>query len=527
MTKKNEFFLLLIIFFFSLYCAITIGNHWDATYHITKGEKIYKYIFSLGKFDYDAHHGQQFFPGFVFFLKYFISTFFPKKFYLEIENVLNLFISFLGLFSFYRLNKILFNKEIAKISFIFLISYPIFFGHALMNPKDTVILTSNLFITYYIIKYLHQKNTEKHNVIIYKIAFFLALGSSVRLIFVGTLFPFILLLFIESFYLKKIFLNNFSKFKILLDLIKIFVLSFLLLVLFWPEVLLKNIFYEPFVIFFKTIYSPPVNYLPGLLNGKFYLSTNTPYNQILINFLLKTPEYILFIYIISFAILIKLNETQKKIIQKFKFKIIGVFFYLFFSYLLITFSGYSIYDNMRTYLYLIPYFLIFPSISFWFVIKDFKKRFNYISSLLITILFFVHLHKFFLLTPYQYTYVNYLNGNFKNNISKFENDYLGTSIKELIKNANFLNENGTKITLCGNEKENLKIYLKKNNFYKTRIVRADEDPQYVVMTNRIFWGINDINKMTNCYDQNIFQGKDIKSVERIGLKLSVIRKLNN
>ena len=47
-------------------------------------------------------------------------------------------------------------------------------------------------------------------------------------------------------------------------------------------------------------------------------------------------------------------------------------------------------------------------------------------------LFIYYLFVFISLTPFQYTYLNLLNGDFKKANEKFENDYLSVSVKELI-----------------------------------------------------------------------------------------------
>ena len=50
---------------------------------------------------------------------------------------------------------------------------------------------------------------------------------------------------------------------------------------------------------------------------------------------------------------------------------------------------------------------------------------------------FVHfIYIFITITPYQYTYLNLLNGKNEYRYKKFENDYWGISISELIKNSN-------------------------------------------------------------------------------------------
>ena len=49
---------------------------------------------------------------------------------------------------------------------------------------------------------------------------------------------------------------------------------------------------------------------------------------------------------------------------------------------------------------------------------------------------------FLSITPYHYTYLNIFNGKIENRYQKFENDYWGSTIKELVKNTKFnKNEN--------------------------------------------------------------------------------------
>ena len=76
------------------------------------------------------------------------------------------------------------------------------------------------------------------------------------------------------------------------------------------------------------------------------------------------------------------------------------------------------------------------------------------------------MYNFLMITPYQYTYLNILNGKKENHYKRFENDYWGGSIKELVKKID-LNKN-EKITLafCGMSKGTPKYYLKKKWIYK-------------------------------------------------------------
>ena len=131
------------------------------------------------------------------------------------------------------------------------------------------------------------------------------------------------------------------------------------------------------------------------------------------------------------------------------------------------------------------------------------------------------------MTPYQYVYLNYLNGKTLNNHLKFENDYLTTSIKELLKKSKFIDEKYTRLKFCGIGKGQIKRYLNKYNFSRVKLVGYEDEYDYIIMTNRVTFSekvdnIADI-KLINCFDK--YEGDDIFQVKRAGLLLSVIRRI--
>ena len=109
---------------------------------------------------------------------------------------------------------------------------------------------------------------------------------------------------------------------------------------------------------------------------------------------------------------------------------------------------------------------------------------------------------------------------------KFENDYWGSSIRELIYKTK-LNKNSRIIfSSCGIEEENAKNYLKKAGFSNFSFESLDKS-EFIIMTNRttsIKENIYSSNNITNCFDK--FNGIDISQVKRNGMVLSVIRKIN-
>ena len=123
------------------------------------------------------------------------------------------------------------------------------------------------------------------------------------------------------------------------------------------------------------------------------------------------------------------------------------------------------------------------------------------------------------------TYLNILNSEAKNRYQKFENDYWGTSIKELIKYANFENNKDLKIATCGINPNIARKYLEKKGLFIHKFV-APEESDYLIMTNRVTFGNEkgkDSIKMINCFDK--YKGNDVFKVMRNGLILSVIRKI--
>ena len=78
----------------------------------------------------------------------------PKKFEFEMLRVLNMFISLSGVYGISKIAKILFDKRVSYIIFFILLFYPAFFGHISINPKDTIIAISFIWVGYFILKYL-------------------------------------------------------------------------------------------------------------------------------------------------------------------------------------------------------------------------------------------------------------------------------------------------------------------------------------------------------------------------------------
>ena len=109
---------------------------------------------------------------------------------------------------------------------------------------------------------------------------------------------------------------------------------------------------------------------------------------------------------------------------------------------------------------------------------------------------------------------------------KFENDYWSSSINELVKISSFPKNKNLKFSTCGVDGRIVEKYLNKKGYFDIDIVNP-EDSDFIVMTNRTTFDFensnNDIN-VSNCFVKYV--GTDVFKVERNGLPLSLIRKIN-
>ena len=529
MIKNKKIYKYFLYFFlaYSLYCGITIGESWDEADLIIRGKNTFQYLLSLGKIKQNYIYDEFYSPSYWFF-QFFLSQFFPLKFQTVSNHVINLLISLSAIIGFSKLTEELFNKLLGKIIFVILFFYPIFFGHMSINYKDPVITFCHVWIFYLTIRYLkNQFNIKKSNKYIYKIGILLAIGTGIQLLFIGTLLPVLILIFFEIFIFKKIIKKNFNINLLFVHFIKILLIFYFFLIFFWPAVH-SDILSLPVKLFIES-FTIPRGWEWNLLNGEILLSKNVSVFYFYINFFFKSPEYVLFNYILFILLIFYFINFFNKEFTNFIYKFLFLFSFLFMPALIISLSTFGAYDGMRLFLWCIPYFCIIPSLIIYLLIKNLKKKifkfFFYVNILL----FFLYLISFFAITPYHYTYLNLFNGSNLKKISRFEGDYWNVSIKELVKKVDFDKYDEFKLATCGINRDILKKhlmiyqkeYLKKINFVDIK------NANYLLMVNRVASDIgnsSDAYNIDTCF--NKFKGNQIVKVERLGYTISSIIVLN-
>ncbi len=509
--SENEKFIKILLVFYTLYCAIVIGASWDEKYHQLVGQINLKYLLSFGLIEESLYQKWRY-STLYWSLSSLFSQLTPEKYNLESYHVINAFFGLMTIVGFYHIVKKIFNKKIAKTSSVFLFFIPFFFGHFAINNKDILITFAHVWTVYYLIKYsLNQLNLKYKITILFKIAILTALGSGIQLLFFGSLAP-ILIFFI--FYLimtKKKKLNE-----MVVDFVIYFVFFYTILILFWVDVH-ENILTLPFKYFIDS-FSLGVGWPFNLTDEIYTSSQEVPNLYLLTNYFYKLPEFILFLYLVSLPTIIFKFDQICKNLDNFLKKIIFLTILLFFPNMILVFIAYPIYDGVRLFLWVTPYLVIIPALTFILIVEGKSLLFR-VSKVILFVLFSFHIFNFIKITPYHYTFLNYLSGDVSKRYKKFENDYWSTSLKELILSSN-LTDKKIYYTVCGVSPGIAKTYMKQK--YDNIEYTDYKSATYAIMTNRTLYSEKN-QSISNCYDEYKFE--NIAEVKRNGLILSAIKKM--
>ncbi len=528
MINKKELSLNIIIIFllfFSYYSTLRVGLSWDEIFHYINGQLRFEYLKTLGKFKNYNYSLNIYYPGLYDTIAYsagyiinIINKNFFEIYFIEIKHTINFIFGSLSIFGLYKLVKIFFNSKTAYLSCIFSLLNPFFFTHLGINPKDIIIFFSYIWFIYFFLKYLNNNKNRIINILF--TSFFIGFGCGIRVSFLAIVAPIII---IGIIYLikKKKFYNN------IINLTKDTILSLLvitcLITICWPHIIDGG--YEVFI---ETIYkSLKWSDVPahGLINGDFYEIRNTPSSYLLKYFIYRMPFYSTFLIISAYLIFLFDKKSLNKIYgKKFNIKFFLLNLITFYPLIISIIFKVNIYDNIRLFLFIIPFFGIISSVAFLCIVKKFK--FNFFSKIQLFIFFFLFLIfsiRFISITPYHYTYINYMFPKLENANNKFELDYWAISFREIVNELDniFKKEDLKKIkfSFCGGDPKALAFLLNKE--YGIKKVYRAKDSDYIIMTNRASFNINE---KETCFTK--YPGKNILEVSKQKLIFSVLRKLN-
>ena len=214
-----------------------------------------------------------------------------------------------------------------------------FFWSFNINNKDVIVTFAHVWIVYYLIKYIIKNyNFKRRLFLISKISILSALGTGIQLLFLGSLMPLVIIFFSVLFFSKKL-----RSTEIILDFSIYIIFFYFVLILFWVDTH-SNILVLPFSYFMETL-SLKVGWPYNLVGGEYTFSNDVSSMYLLTNYLYKLPEFIIFLYFITFPILIYKHRRLKELFKNFNIKIMLIIILLVYPNLILIFINYSIYDG--------------------------------------------------------------------------------------------------------------------------------------------------------------------------------------
>ena len=210
-------------------------------------------------------------------------------------------------------------------------------------------------------------------------------------------------------------------------------ITIFLIILCWPH-MIEEIQRGNFLDFFSLIVKNTINWndgpKTGFVNGEYYEVFNTPKTYFLDVITYRLPFYFTLLIIFTYLLFLTKNLIAQSQIKYFNQKFLLINILGFFPIILALILGVNIYDNLRLFLFIIPFFSLIAAFSIDQLFNTFKKSWLSKTSLaIVLILFSLSFYRFILLTPYQYDYINYSFLKFEDSKGKFEHDYWGHLIK--------------------------------------------------------------------------------------------------
>ena len=560
-VKNSIICLIAFLLLLAWWSSLTIGLSSDEYFHHANGLKRFNYLISLGEDRNFQFRNNEFYPGLYDTLSHAFGQIIlaiNKKFYannidfvMHLSNIITSSLSILGL---YLLTKKFFNQNIALLAVLLTLLNPFFFGHMGMNSKDVVVFFSLIWFSYYFYNYCTDDKKIFKNLFLF--SFFIGFGCGVRLTFLVVIFPVVvcgLIYLFNKFKGQYLYLAK----RLSLHFIFTFIITVFLVILCWPHMIVE-IQNGNFIEFFTLIVDKTINWIDGpkigFTNGEFYEVFNTPKSYFLDIIIYRLPIYFSVLMISSyFLILINKNFFQIEI-KNFMLKFLILNFIALFPIILALILSVNLYDNLRLFLFVVPFFCMIAAFSLHYLVNSFKNSWKIKSFFTVVfILFSLSFYRFVLLTPYQYDYINYSTLKFKDAEYKWEHDYWGTSYKELvlkIKNKYSREEiQDMRFANCSGD-DTLLYYLYRHLGKKFIYVnkRFDEANYMVIINRATLWVFNnpaveglvdekgiilleDMERVvrapgaqTTCNE--LYPGEDVLEVSRNGLTLSTLRKLS-
>ena len=501
------------------------GVTWDEELQSQYGQAVVDYYLSLGK---DQHFAEIFnlylYGGTFDGIASAIDRLAPFNVY-ETRHLLNALMGLLGLWGVWRLGRLVGGAAVGLLAMGFVTLTPMYYGHMFNNPKDIPFACGLIWSIYYMGRCFAFGARPKRELII-KLGLVLGLTLGVR---VGGAMLFAFWAAAVGFDILRAWWQqrDFAGLRAALILagryilrlgLPVFLLAYVVMLICWPWAQ-QNPVLNPLRALHEFSNFPQD--VEVLLDGTTYRSTELPWYYVPLYFGVQLPEFMLALIL---AGIVSLPLTLRRLSWPRQQTLIVIVLMPLVPILYAVLRHPALYDAVRHFLFAVPLLSIPAALAARYVFLTTVNAFHQHWSrrlvggglivalgiaMLATLVTMIQLH------PYEYIYVNRLNGGVAGAFGRYELDYWGSSFKEAAQKlqAYVAADGGVppghiyRVAICGPWAA-ATIYLPPD--YEP--VVANEPAEFFIATTR--W---------QC--QNMRPGIDIIHIKRDGALLSVVKDL--
>jgi hypothetical protein len=444
----------------------------------------------------------------------------------ETRHLLGGLFLIVGLAGAWRLGRLLGGERVGFLSLLLLLLTPAFYGHSFNNPKDAPFATAMVWTLFYVCRAISTLPAPPYRVVVkLGVTLGLALGTRVAAVLVGPylalgLFLFLLAKWRETHDLGVVRDQLWTAVR---RLAPAAVIAYSVMGVFWPWGVMGPL--NPFQAL-SDFSKLPVN-VDTLVGGVWVKATKLPRDYLPDYLLVNLPEISLFGLIVAAAFgaawlirrarrgprfLSGVTQPELRPIQVLLVALAGFFPVVFF-----VFYRPTAYNGIRHFLFVVPPMAVLASLgldALWTGLARFGTLYGRLYAGALTVVLVIQVWVMVQLHPDEYVYYNVLTGGVKGAQGAYELDYWGNSLLEATKALSeyIAMENGDKpitrvykVAVCGH-----------------RLSAAYFFPEYMEFTQKL----NEADflvSFTQANCQRHFEGRQIISIDRFGVALSVVK----
>ncbi len=444
----------------------------------------------------------------------------------QTRHLLGGLIGVIGLGGAWRLGRHLGGRRVGFLALLLLLLTPAYYGHSFNNPKDAPFAAAMVWTLFYLCKVVAALPAPPTRLVLkLGLTLGLALGIRVAAVLVGPYLLVAVTLFLwgewrETGDRRLVQAHLWTAVR---QLTPAAVIAYLIMGLFWPWGVMSP--FNPFKAL-QDFSKLPIN-IDTLVAGIWVKATQVPRDYLPDYLLVNMPEIVIFGLLaaaVSAAVWaarrlrvdgLRPSGTKPENLRHVQFLLVTMA--AFFPVVFFIFYKPTAYNGIRHFLFVVPPMAVLAATGLdrlWDRLERLHERAGRGFAALLAVVLVGQIWIMGQLHPDEYVYYNLLTGGVKGAAGAYELDYWGNSLLEATKDlAEFIAmENGDKpitrtykVAVCGHRLSAAYYFPEYMEFTKN----LDEADFLVAFTQ------------ANCHRH--FEGRQIISVERFGVALSVVK----